>query len=89
MRTVRSLLYGEGCSVGGVSLTDPSGQRPPWTETPQTETPPLDEDHPGQRPPLDRDYLERDPPPDRNRDPPVDRQDTCENITFANFVCGR
>ena len=83
----------------------PPGQRPPiqrpldrtpWTETPWVETsldreppdrgilvrhPPV-RDPPGQRPP-DRDPLDRD------QDAPCGQTDTCENITFANFVCGR
>ena len=30
------------------------------------------------------------PPPDRDQDSsPCGQIDTCENITFANFVCGR
>ena len=51
--------------------------------------PPLGRDPPGQRPlgqrplwtetPLDRDPLDRDPPGQTN---------TCQNITFGNFVCG-
>ena len=49
-----------------------------------TETPldrdPFDRDPPGQRPP----WTEAETPP-----PPRGQTDTCENITFANFVCGR
>ena len=73
------------CSQGGgLCQGDPSGQRPPWTETPtpdrdpQTEIPdrdiPLGRDPPGQSPPdrdipLGRDPLDRDP---SDRDPQTD-----------------
>ena len=42
---------------------------------------PLDRD------PLDRDPLDRDPSEQRPRSPLW--TNTCENITFTNFVCGR
>ena len=60
------------------------GHRPFQAETPQAEIP-LDRDPPGQREtPWDRDPPSRD----RDRDMPCGQTDTCENITFANFVCG-
>ena len=74
-----------------------------WTETLWTETP-LDRDPlteipsgqrpSGQRPPWTETPLDRDPPGQRtpDKDPPCHVTcvtDTCENITFANFVCGR
>ena len=71
----------------------PPGQRPPspWTETPWTETP-LDR-NPQTETLLDRDSLDRDPPipglrPPGQRPPSRGQTGTCENITFANFVCG-
>ena len=51
------------------------GQRPPWTETPILNRDPTDRD-PRTETPLDR-------------DPKRGQTNTCENITFANFVCGR
>ena len=65
------------------------GGVPPWTETLWRETPLWTETHPPDRPP----YGQRRPP-DRERDaplphhPPHGQTDSCENITFANFVCG-
>ena len=46
---------------------------------------PLDRDPP----PLDRDPLDRDAPPTETETFPCGQTDTCENITFINFVCGR
>ena len=79
---------------------DPLHRDHPWPETPQTEIPPC-RDPPTQRlpfteTPLDRGTetpLDRDPswmetPRQRPR-PPPGQTDTCENTTFANFVCGR
>ena len=74
-----------GCVLPALDLTRPSY----WTETPhQTETPPPD-----------RDPLDRDPPwietPHQTETPqteiplPRGQTNTCENITFANFVCER
>ena len=49
--------------------------------------PPLDRDRPRQRHPRAE---TRDPVPgQRPRPPPRGQTDTCENINFANFVCGR
>ena len=83
MHTARSLLY------EGVSLTETA----------------LDRDAPGQNltPPTNRALpLDRDPPRQRcpwtetpqtetllDRDPPYWQTDICENISFANFLCGR
>ena len=76
----------------------PLNRDPPWTDThtpdgdsPLAET--LPDRDPPDRDPLDRDppwaetHLDRDPPGQIPR-PPCRQTDTCENITFANFVCG-
>ena len=67
--------------------------RDPRRETSQTETP-LDRDPPltetplGHRPPQ-TETSRMETPLDRDRDPPCGQTDNCENIIFANFVCGR
>ena len=83
----------------------PSGQRPSWTETlldrnPPGQRPPdrdlLDRD-PLDRDPLDRDHCIETPWIETpwtgtllDREPlPCGQTNTCENITFANFVCER
>ena len=90
VRCLPSALYGTGGSLSrGVSLTEtPSRQRPPWTETlPWTETT-LDRDPPTETP-RQRPSPWIETPPDRDREfppPPCGQTETCENITFANFV---
>ena len=79
---------------------NPLRQRPPWTEKPPWQRPPLtetpldrdppDRDQPGQRLPGQRPHMDRDPPtPLLDRDPtpnpPVDRQNVSENITFPQL----
>ena len=87
MRTTRVLPY------GGLPDRDPQTETP-WTETTQTETPQTeslsDRDPPGQRL-LDRDPLQTEDPPGQRflrQRPPCGHTNACENITFANFVCG-
>ena len=58
---------------------DPTGQTP-WTDPPGQR-------HPcGQKPPLDRDPLWTETP---WTEFPSGQTNSCENLTFANFVCGR
>ena len=63
----------------------PPGQRPTWTETPPGQRHPPGQRPPGQRPPRTETPQDGDPLGQR---PPCGQTDTCENISFANFVCG-
>ena len=77
MGTARSLLYGGLCPLGL------PGQRPTLTET-SLDRDPLDRD------PLDGDSLWTEISLwTETETPPCGQSDTCGNITFANFVCGR
>ena len=70
---------------------DAPGQRPIWTETslldrapppPGTDT--RGQRHPRRETPMDRDRPDKDP---LDNDPPHPCGQTCENITFTNFIC--
>ena len=88
MRTTRVLPY------GGLPDRDPQTETSLDRDHPDRDPP--DRDPLRQRPPLDRDPLteipsrQRTPPGQRflRQRPPCGHTNTCENITFANFVCG-
>ena len=80
----------------------PPGQRPsmgrdlPWTEVPRTDNMWFHSSRMHTacsllyRGSSDRDtWIPGQRPPGQRPRPPCGQTDTCENITFANFVCGR
>ena len=85
-----------GCP--GVFLTETPRTENPWTETPPDRDPcildrdPLDRDPldriPGQRP-LGQGPTKTETPKTETETLPCEQTNTCENITFATFVCGR
>ena len=84
---------------------DPPPHRDPPGQTPPRQKPPGQRSPPQQRPPtttgqrsptnrqrpptLDSDPHHRKETPSGQRPRPCGQTNTCENITFANFVCGR
>ena len=79
---------------GPGSPLGPGNCPPPGQIPPRTRHPPPGPGTPEQTPPRARHPPEQTPPrpgtPKTRHPLPVDRMtDTCKNITFANFVCGR